>query len=194
VKEINYRFFHWGPFLYQTDINKKEINEIKNLCSKKNKDYRENLAGIIKHEYQIDHEKMSPIIAPYIKSYLKGFENYTGKCLGSDFELVNSWVNYMTKFESNPMHTHGSDLSFVVFTKIPKELIEEYNKHSGNTKPGYLNFTYTLNNRKELLDLHSFFPKVGQLFIFPACLHHDVTGFTCDGERVSVSGNIKITN
>ena len=55
---INYNFFHWGPLLFQTNLTEKELNEIKKLCSKEGKDYRKNLAGLIKHEHEIDSEKL----------------------------------------------------------------------------------------------------------------------------------------
>jgi len=193
-KRIDYNFFHWGPFLYRTILLKEEIDKIKNLCSKKNKDYRRTLAGLIKHEHEIDRKKMFPIIAPYLESYVQAFTEHHGKRLGSKLELVATWVNYMTKFETNPLHTHDEDLSFVLFMKVPKYLKEEYNKNVGNTKPGAINFIYSLEQRKELINQHSFFPEIGELFIFPACLNHYVNGFQCEGERISVSGNIRITN
>lgn len=193
-KTINYQFFHWGPFLYRTILTKEEINLIKNLCSKNNKDYRENLAGLIKHEHEIDRKKLFPIIAPYLQSYLEARYHYHGKSLGNKIELITSWVNYMTKFESNPLHTHDDDLSFVLFLQIPKNLFKEYKKHPGNTKPGCINFLYNLQTRNQFLNEHTFFPAVGDLFIFPAALHHYVNHFQSDGERISVSGNLKIIN
>ena len=147
-KRIDYNFFHWGPFLYRTILLKEEMDKIKNLCSKKNKDYRRTLAGLIKHEHEIDHKKMFPIIAPYLQSYVQAFTEHHGKQLGSKLELVATWVNYMTKFETNPLHTHDEDLSFVLFMKVPKYLKEEYNKNVGNTKPGAINFIYSLEQRK----------------------------------------------
>ena len=61
-----------------------------------------------------------------VNSYAQSFTQYSGKILGSKIELISTWVNYMTKFESNPMHTHDEDLSFVLFTEVPKDLREEY--------------------------------------------------------------------
>ena len=193
-RTINYNFFHWGPFLYKTTMTKKEIDLIKKLCSKKAPEYRKNLAGIIKHEHAVDEKKLFPIINPYLQSYSQAYINYNSKILGSKIKLVSSWVNYMTKFESNPMHTHDDDLSFVIFIKIPKDLREEYNKHIGNTKPGAINFINSLDNRPQLISQHTFFPEVGDLFIFPACLNHGVNHFQSEGERISISGNLKINN
>ncbi len=193
-RTINYNYFHWGPFLFKTVITKEEIDQIKDLCSKEGKDYRKNLAGIIRHEHEVNRKKLFPFLAPYVESYLKAYVNYSGQSLGNQIELITSWVNYMTKFESNPIHTHDDDLSFVLFLKVPKNLKEEYNKHIGNTKPGCINFLYNLHESEETITRHSFFPEVGELYIFPASLHHFVTHFQSEGERVSVSGNFKITN
>ena len=37
IKKIEYNYFHWGPFLYKTKLNNKEINNIKKLCKKNSK-------------------------------------------------------------------------------------------------------------------------------------------------------------
>ena len=193
-KVIHYNYFHWGPFLYKATITKKEIGLIKKLCSKKSKDYRKNLAGLIKHEYEVDFKKLFPILLPYFNSYAQSFTQYSGKVLGNKIELISAWVNYMTKFESNPMHTHDEDLSFVLFTEVPRNLREEHNKQIGNTKPGSINFLNSLDTRPQQINQHTFFPEVGDLFIFPACLNHYVNSFQCEGERISISGNIKTVN
>jgi hypothetical protein len=193
-KTINYNYFHWGPFLYKTSLEKEEVEKIKNLCSKESKDYRDNLAGLIKHEHVINVEKMFPFILPYVQSYIQAYSTYSNKPMGNKIELKAAWVNYMTKFESNPLHTHDDDLSFVIYTEIPEELKQEVNDTVGNTQPGAINFMYTLGTDKYYVNQHTFIPKVGDLFIFPASLHHSVYHFQSEGERVSVSGNLKITD
>jgi hypothetical protein len=189
---INYNFYHWGPFLFRADITKEEIDQAKKLCSKENEDYRKNLAGLLKHEHKVEPKKLFPIIAPYLQSYVKAYFDYRGKPIGGKLQLETAWVNYMVKNESNPLHTHEHDLSFVLFLEVPKNLLEEYNKQLGNSKPGSITFVYSLDDREELINQHTFFPSVGELFIFPACLNHFVNVFRCEGERISVSGNIKI--
>jgi|TARA_R110002020_G_scaffold107264_2_gene249227 uncharacterized protein (TIGR02466 family) len=190
-KNINYRYFHWGPFLFKTLLEQKELDSIKKLCSKKSKSYNKNLAGLIKHEHMLDVKKIFPILLPYIKSYSKAFSNYSGKNLGQNIELKSCWVNYMTKFESNPLHSHDDDLSFVIYTKIPKQLKIEYNKCKANTKPGAINFIISLD--EGWINQHTFVPEVGDFFIFPADLKHYVNHFKSNGERISISGNLKIT-
>jgi|TARA_R110002012_G_C11415208_1_gene587551 uncharacterized protein (TIGR02466 family) len=193
-KIINYTFFHWGPFLYKTSLEQKEIEKIKNLCSKELKEYANNLAGLVKHEHQIDEKKLFPIISPYIQSYTKAYLDYGTDPIGNKIKLEAAWVNYMTKFESNPLHTHSNDLSFVIYTQIAEELKKEIKETASNSKPGVINFVNTLGIKKYNVNQHTFIPEVGDLFIFPASLHHSVNHFQSEGERVSVSGNLIITN
>ena len=192
-REINYTYYHWGPFLYKTSLTTDEVNEVKKLCSKNSTSAGEKLAGLIEHEYKVEVEKLFPIINPYLQSYARAYKNYTTETLGNKIELKSAWVNYMTKFESNPLHTHIDDLSFVLFTQVPKGLLQENNNLKQNKQPGCLNFMYVLEHKKLLINKHTFFPKEGDFFIFPACLHHYVNSFKCEGERISVSGNLKIT-
>ena len=37
------KFYHWGPFLFRTNLTQDELDKIQKLCSKEGKDYRKNL-------------------------------------------------------------------------------------------------------------------------------------------------------
>jgi hypothetical protein len=195
AKQINYQYYHWGPYLYKTFLEKEEIEKIKKLCSKKLKSYRSELAGLIKHEYQIDSKKLESILLPYVNSYMQGAANYGGDIPpGNQIKLISAWVNYMTKFESNPLHTHDQDLSFVIFTHIPEELKKENKNNIGQSMPGAITFIDSVRENNFTISKNIFFPEVGDFFIFPASLHHLVNPFKSEGERISVSGNLKIIN
>jgi len=191
---INYNYYNWGPFLYHASLQPKELISIKNLCKKnKEKDHRQHLAGLINHEYRINPEKVFEIISPYIKSYADGFRDYHGKELSSNINIVGAWVNYMTKFESNPIHKHSGDLSFVIYTQVPEELKKEINDRKSITScPGTINFMYKLMHCHLSISQRNILPKVGDILIFPASLNHGVNHFESDGERISVSGNLEI--
>tara|TARA_R110000787_G_scaffold259160_1_gene364465 strand:- start:33 stop:629 length:597 start_codon:yes stop_codon:yes gene_type:complete len=193
-QRIQYKFFHWGPFLYKTKLFPEKIKKIKILCEKnKKKDYRSELAGLIEHEYQIDSKKLFPMIFPYLNSYSQAYTDYAGKIMGTKIELTDSWVNYMTKFESNPLHSHDEDFSFVIYIDVPKKLKQEVKNTVGNTQPGAINFIYSLENTKHTINRYTFIPEIGDFFIFPASLNHSVNHFQSEGERVSVSGNLKVS-
>ena len=192
-KKINYRFFHWGPFLFRNNLTQDELDKIQKLCSKEGKDYRKNLAGLIKNEHEVDREKLFPIIEPYVQSYSQAYSDYSNKALGKNIELKESWVNYMIAGESNPPHFHSGDLSFIIFLKVPKQLKEECNKTvSSGHKPGAINFIINLDAHDEFISQHGFTPEVGDFYIFPSILYHYVNSFKSEGERVSLSGNLKI--
>lgn len=193
VKKINYDFFYWGPFLFKTILTQEDIQKIHTLCSKDNEDFRTELAGLIDQEYKIDNKKIFTIIYPYLQSYVQAYTKHHKKSVLPGMELLSAWVNYMTKYESNPIHTHEHDLSFVIFINVPEKLKEEYAATKSTSKPGTINFVHKLENEDMSINSHSFFPVVGDFFIFPAKLNHYVNTFSCDGERISVSGNVKFT-
>ena len=193
TKQINYNFFHWGPFLYKTKLTEKEIEELKSLCVKnKRRDYRKWLVGFIRHEYSINRKKVFPIIFPYVQSYLQAALQHYQIQFGNKLTLKSVWVNYMRKGESNPLHHHDDDLSFVMFIQVPKDLDKEIQETIGHEKPGTINFVSNLYSNKNQLNRHIFIPEVGDFFIFPSSLSHYVNSFQCDGERVSISGNFTI--
>lgn len=193
-KKIYYNFFHWGPFLYKTKLTDEEVEQIKSLCKKnKKKDYRKNLAGLIKKEYGISTKKLFPIIFNYLDSYFTALQEHYKIIPGKKITLKKSWVNYMTKFESNPLHNHGDDLSFVIYLNVPEKLKKESKDTiSSSVKPGEIVFVDKLDTNNLSINQISFFPEKGDFFIFPATLNHYVNSFQCEGERVSVSGNIRI--
>ena len=194
---IQYNYYYFGPFLYKAKMNDNEIKKIKEICLKdKDKQCNDYLAGIIKEEYSIDRFKLFSIIEPYVESYKRTIHQHWD--IKIDGKLVlnkKPWVNFMTKFESNPMHSHDCDVSFVIYLQIPDSLKKEYeNNVSNNSGPGVINFMNKIGKEKLNINTQAFFPKVGEIFIFPANLSHFVNGFTSDGERISVSGNLDIVN
>ena len=194
-KIINYQFYHWGPFLYRTQVDKECLEKIRKLCKKKKKkDYRKNLAGLLKQEYGIDKNKVFLSLSAYFNSYIKAsVEHYSCSYSGTKIIMESAWVNYMVKNEINPLHTHSKDLSFVLFIKVPKNLKKEIEETvSSDSKPGSVNFVNDLKDNKFYISANNFVPEVGDLFIFPASLHHYVNSFKSNGERVSVSGNLEI--
>ena len=70
--------------VYQNSGNKAlnlGLDKIQKLCSKESKDYRKNLAGLIKNEHEVDREKLFPIIEPYVQSYSQAYSDYSNKAL-----------------------------------------------------------------------------------------------------------------
>ena len=128
---------------------------------------------------------------------MQGIYDYRQVKLKPGFDLRSAWINRQKKNEFNPPHTHDDDLSFVLYTEIPDELEAECkNSVSNSPGPGCIVFDFNMpggsfNNL--FLTTHAHLPSVGDMFIFPAQLPHWVYPFkTTEGERVSISGNIKL--
>ena len=195
TRRIEYRFLHWGPFVCNYMLTPEEVIELKKLES--GKDYRNNLAGHLDDEKALDKDKVFNILKPYFDSYALGYQEYRAQPLCNGFEMITAWINRQKKNEFHPPHTHDGDLSFVLYTEIPRGLHKECHTSVHNSPgPGCITFDFNMpgnNINKFNLQTHSHLPSVGDFFIFPAGLPHWVYPFkTTEGERVSISGNINL--
>ena len=194
-RRVEYRFLHWGPFVTQYELSSKEIADLNKI--EEGEEYNRGLAGHITDEYELSKEKVFEIIEPYLQSYVQGFWDYRKIKLANSFTMVSAWINRQKKYEFNPPHTHDDDLSFVIYTKIPEGLEKECRESVSNSPgPGCIVFDFNMpssaGGNKMFLQTHAHLPSVGDMFIFPAGLPHWVYPFTkTEGERVSISGNIK---
>jgi hypothetical protein len=194
-RRIEYRFLHWGPFVTQYELSSKEVADLNKI--EEGQEFNRGLAGHITDEYELSKEKVFEIIEPYLQSYVQGFWDYRKIKLANSFTMVNAWINRQKKYEFNPPHTHDDDLSFVIYTKIPEGLEKECRESVSNSPgPGCIVFDFNMpssaGGNKMFLQTHAHLPSVGDMFIFPAGLPHWVYPFTkTEGERVSISGNIK---
>ena len=173
--------------------------------------YNTRLVGHIREEYSLDH--INDLISDYIigvanawseahPGYIAGFEE-AHKNNNYKLQLTSLWVNKQKKYEFNPLHTHPSVLSFVIWVKIPYRLEDEINYFpqitgtdlgSGNVHTSKFFFVYvdTLGSIKQLpIPVDSSYE--GTIIMFPSALNHGVYPFyTSDEYRISVSGNIRI--
>lgn len=194
-RRIDYRFLHWGPFVCHYKLTPEEIEEFKSLES--GDDVKKALAGHLDSEKSLDKNKVFKLLVPYLNSYNQAYFSYRGITLCTGFELETAWINRQKKNEFNPPHTHDGRLSFVIYTEIPNGLEEECRSSVHNSPgPGCITFDFNLPfdsvGTRLFLTTHSHLPSVGDMFIFPAILPHWVYPFkTTEGERVSISGNVK---
>ena len=194
MRRIEYRYLHWGPFVCHYKLTSEEVERLKSLES--GKDYRDNLAGHLENENLLNKDEVFKIISSYLDSYLQGYMDFRGAPLATGYELTTAWINRQKKNEFNPPHTHDRDLSFVTYTEIPNGLEEECTTAIANSPgPACIVFNFNLpgnNLHKLFLQTHVHLPSVGDMFIFPAGLPHWVYPFKTEGERVSISGNIRL--
>ena len=189
---IQWTFPYWGPYLFKKQLTKQEIKHLlKNAINKE--DHSKNLAGHIKKEFVYPEEILQKTLNRYFRAYLDAASRYYNQADINNSSIGikgKAWINYMEAGEFNPPHFHtGGDLSFVIYLQIPKALEKEHKAYKGTScGPGGVVFINE-PHRPFSVTSTSYFPKVGDLFIFPSNLHHWVYPFKSKGERISISAN-----
>lgn len=183
-----------------SDIEKKyklALENFENLTP-----HNSQLAGHIKKEFLFDHPKelhnfISIMMQEYNKNNPKYLEDFAVSYRDLPMVLRETWINFQTKTEYNPPHSHSGIFSFVIWVKIPYSL-EEEKQCFPNVNEGCLNgqfgFLYT-NGQGKIKTHHLKVDKSwqGKIALFPSSLMHTVYPFyTSDEYRISISGNIKM--
>ena len=200
IKEVDYGHLNWGPFVLRTImpgyITKKLITEGKKLT----RSYNKHLAGQLNNQFlypndvqQWFYNEIHPIIQAYRDGHCK-YHNIEKRNV--HLTADDLWVNFMKAGDFNPLHTHGGDYSFVYFLDIPKALVKEREEFEGTSaKPGTLMFEYAQQARPKWSSTgHVIYPQTGDFYMFPAMLAHWVCPFKSKVTRISVSGNLRISN
>lgn len=197
--------YPFGPGIYNSNITDGFYNRLvihyENQRNNNSTFQQENLAGNFKHgsSKELDPELFEKDIMEHVGNYLEASSQYgrlpdrfinTKEVVTlKDFKLTSLWVNFQRAGDFNPYHIHGGDISFVIYTKIPKEINEE--KVISNTKAsGNIFFAYG-EEAEFNPSMINYIPEEKKLFMFPAKLRHFVWPFFSDVERISISGNIK---
>jgi len=194
-------FFYWGPLLYKTKVPFEIVSELLQRGKNSNIDFRPHLAGILEKESSYtyeDKEFFVRAIEPVLLNYKTTYEHWYNENIDDKiFELEEMWINFMYAGDCNPPHTHTGTLSFVLFLEIDPSLREEYdnflklsNKGSG---PAAIHFLYG-HSSPNLIVQKTFFPEVGDMYIFPSGLYHTVLPFKTKTCRISVAGNFFLTD
>ena len=194
--EVKYQVLQWGPCIVHLKISEdfqQKLLKGAEVARKAKKDFRSQLAGIIKEEYSYENRKdYVDEIAQFLTVYDAAYQKWKNEeyKVKPEYILNSLWVNYMKKGEYNPPHDHSDYLSFVIFLKVPEEITKEQETFVGNSAgPGSLSFLYGEGNRQSIT-YQSVKPKERDIFIFPAWIKHYVAPFYSDVTRISVSGNI----
>ena len=173
--------------------------------------YNTNLAGQIDKEYQIT---LAPKATNYVRyavdQYNKANPHYhvekqsiLGKVARSS-ELSKmefngeGWINFQSKYEYNPMHTHSGLFSFVIWYQIPFYKEDEVKYGAGKFKAkhhlnsnGEFVFFYGSGELIKTCPMEIDKHMEGYMAVFPSSLNHAVYPFyTSDDYRITISGNI----
>ena len=186
---------NWGPCVVKLKILDNFKKVLLDEAKKTELDFQHRLAGQIAKERGYS-DKQRDIIIPYLSPYLgvydECFQRYQNKKYEHkpEYALTALWCNFQRQYEFNPPHDHDGKLSFVIYLSIPDKLKEENKAYKGKScGPGGIQFMYGEGTR-DAVTYMSYFPKEGDMFIFPAWLKHWVSPYQSDCVRVSVSGNI----
>jgi hypothetical protein len=114
------------------------------------------------------------------------------------YNMESLWVNFQKKYEFNPIHTHSGDYSFVIWIRIPYDLLNEINLDNSKNSSQPCNSLFEFHFISASGDISSLPLKVdknweGTMIMFPSWINHSVYPFyTSDDYRISISGNIYV--
>ncbi len=195
TQQIQVNTMNWGPCVVHLKVLDDFKNILLNEIKKSKDDYRHKLAGQIEKEIgytQESRDKIIPHLSPYLGIYDECFQRYQNKKYDKkpEYALTALWCNFQKQNEFNPPHDHDGKLSFVIYLSVPESLKKENEAYNGKScGPGGIQFLYGEGIR-DCITYMSYFPKDGDMFIFPAWLKHWVSPYKSDCVRVSVSGNV----
>ena len=194
--------------IHKFEIDDHIYQELLKMSEDKSIKMNERLAGNIRQEYSL--EKYIDIVEPFILSKFNNITNLTDyfyKKLKVVYPnpqplvLDSLWVNRQKKHEFNPFHRHDGLFSFILFIKIPFKKEEEWVKAPGVLSnlnvAGMLSF-FVLDSdsqggiREIQVPVDKEWERTG--LIFKANVNHCVYPFYSDGERITISGNLSLSN
>ena len=174
-------------------INKIADDILKDRKKRKDYDYSVNLAGNIKYEVALplkDVPSVELLINKLASEYVtKTVKNYID--LEKTHMSYTAWLVSQYAGDFNPLHIHDANLSGVCFLKLPPGYEEEYRREDHHPTIGCLEFLGSVPNH---FAEHSYLvkPQLGDLYLFPSWLAHQVYPFRSKGERRSMAFNIHL--
>ena len=204
----------WSSPLLHSSLSETQLEKLlqitdSSLDNEYRKSYNDQLAGEIESEWELDSEYLE---RTWFKEYIDELSWEYLKALGSQchiendeipeslvvfrnnidkMKIVSSWFNDQRDNEYNPIHNHTGFLSGLLYLKIPEYLPSRKTKDTDGAISFIGNETATesiMTNSTLTIS-----PKVGDIFLFPASLKHQVYPFrSADGKgiRRSMSFNM----
>ena len=195
---INIKNYNMGTFAMKAKAPDYVVKRLYDDGVKELESYNHRLAGHLKTQFLYNkdtivwfYKEMQEYWSCYREQH-SNFHSLENKQV--NLHASDLWVNFMKPGDFNPIHTHGGDISFVLYLDVPVELEKEANEHEGqSTPPGYLEFQFTqFQKEKWFTNVVKMKPETGTIIIFPAMLQHWVMPFKSNVTRVSVSGNLQM--
>jgi hypothetical protein len=192
----------FGPILVKTNITSEELTNLRTYVTYTRKPDKK--IGCCEQQVAFQEEynkKIFEIVKPKILEYLKAVGHLKYE-IDYNFDIKYDALRLVTQNpgESNDIHDHTSDVTFVIYIDIPDGI---YGEQPGmNKQPaGSIEFMfgkdtkgYRIEHFLNPIESHIHTPRNGDMFIFPSSLFHHVNKFKTNAKRVSLAGDIKIIN
>ena len=192
---MQFKEYTWGPPLWKSTLTDEIIEGLlsrgSNIRGNEIHNAEINLGASTHDEWNYPRKDINWFqskIEPYINSFMKSWAAHIDKEeINLKWTYDSLWINYIKTNDFNPLHDHVGNISSVMYLNDVDELQTEKERlgyvHNGPI-PGSIVFSH--ND-----EMKFFFPKKGDIYLFPANLLHMVVPFkTPDVTRISVSGNV----
>ena len=173
--------------------------------------YDDRLAGQIKEGKQrliplTEETKKSKAMSAFLTfsnnlclEWMNAYMHYNPKSMATwndtiSVDIYEFWVNEQLAGDYNPLHNHCQPfaaLSSIIYLKVPEQITSP----SSNSDDGRIKFLWSDRGSPHMLEfpgILSLTPEVGDYYVFPAWLNHEVCPFRGEGERRSLSWNAKL--
>ena len=188
----------FGPTIGKTKISKTIVKKLNNFSDKviqnkklsKKLDYDHRLIGSMKQQFSIPRKILKLGLETQIKKAIKDYYLNTINIKVKKIKIERSWIVSQYAGDFNPPHLHRGNISGVGYLKIPSSIRRNEEKDLA----GLISFfdgrvSLPRNSPPLVKHRETFKPVVGDFYIFPAFLMHDVHPFRGEGERRCFSFN-----
>ena len=191
-------FKPFGPSIGKFNLSSSTIIRINQYCDRviasKSKsaqlDHSNKLIGNVEQQFVITKSAFQKILEKEIISSIKQYYLKVPEVKVKNITIDSAWTVCQYAGDFNPPHIHRGNVSGVGYLKVPHSI----SKNIENGLAGNISFmdgrvSMPRNSPPLVQHRQTFKPKVGNLFIFPSFLMHDVHPFRGEGERRSFSFN-----
>ena len=188
----------FGPTIGKTKLSKTIVKKLNNFSDKviqnkklsKKLDYDHRLIGSMKQQFSIPRKILKLGLENQIKKAIKDYYLNTINIKVKKIKIERSWIVSQYAGDFNPPHLHRGNISGVGYLKIPSSIRRNEEKDLA----GLISFfdgrvSLPRNSPPLVKHRETFKPVIGDFYIFPAFLMHDVHPFRGEGERRCFSFN-----
>ena len=188
----------FGPTIGITKLTKTTVTRLNSFSEKvvgssdltKKYDFDSQLIGSMKQQFRVPQKVLKSGIENIIKKSIKDYYKKTLNIKVKKIRIDKVWVVSQYAGDFNPPHLHRGNISGVGYLKVPPSIRDNKEKDLA----GLISFfdgrvSLPRNSPPLVKHRETFKPKVGDFYIFPAFLMHEVHPFRGEGERRCFSFN-----